>query len=415
MMFFKRFKFYLVGIFLMVGLTACTEFQQKNTTSTKIQSTTQKQDAGQPSNSSQNKSKSKTQNRTQTNTHSQNDSQSLSNSTQTANEMWSKSSGNRWFVKGEIKKIDFINNTISTIEVKVTKTYTQKNEGVPYALGVLTSFRVKPTLNKSHLPFKVGDDVFLNAAQYRLSENLSSTVFNGATSIYYKHDGNYEDLNGNLANFTYSQEIALSNGSVVLEKVSQKKPDFRTKIQTFFQNQTLVSVNKTTAFRLVNLGGGAGSFQYEVDRTTNDGKSWKRQSIKTFNSINGISFINSMTGFLVQSSPAYSTTPTLFITQDSGKTWTVKKLPIPDKFSYKNGYYRSGGVAVFLTESVGVIPVFGITNNDSNNQFLYMLITRDGGQTWHASFTNSYKALQWSVKRASIKINFYNQKIEIPY
>lgn len=137
-----------------------------------------------------------------------------------------------------------------------------------------------------------------------------------------------------------------------------------------------VFLTPSMGFQVTNLGGGASNFQYQFSKTTDGGKTWTKSSTGHYSDVEGISFTDEKTGFLLNNSPAYAITPDLFVTHDGGVTWTEQKLPIPS--AYKNAY-RSSNYPIFFSQMVGFIPVYGQpTEQSTTRKFLYMLVTKDG-------------------------------------
>ena len=99
------------------------------------------------------------------------------------------------------------------------------------------------------------------------------------------------------------------------------------RLDTAFQE---VFINQDDGFRIIDLGGGAGSFMYEFDKTINGGKTWIKKGKKLLNDVRGISFISQNKGFLLDNSPAFM--PELFVTNDGGATWSAEPLPNPTTY-----------------------------------------------------------------------------------
>ena len=172
-----------------------------------------------------------------------------------------------------------------------------------------------------------------------------------------------------------------------------------------------VFLTPSIGFRVTNLGGGVSNFQYEFSKTTNGGKTWTKMSTGHFSHIQGLSFINEKTGYLLNNSPAYNVTPDLFVTHDGGATWTEQKLPIPS--AYQNGY-RNGDYPIFFSPQVGFIPVYGqATQQSTTTQFLYMLVTTDGGASWTAYTGHQGDGLNWSVSGQKLTVTAGAQTIAV--
>lgn len=164
-------------------------------------------------------------------------------------------------------------------------------------------------------------------------------------------------------------------------------------------------------FQVTNLGGGMNNFMYQFSKTTDGGKTWTKMSTGHYSHIEGISFIDDKTGYLLNNSPAYAVTPDLFVTHDGGATWNEQKLSIPSV--YKNSY-RNSNYPIFLTPSVGFIPIYGqATPQSTTTQFLYMLVTTDGGTSWTAYTTSQGGGLSWNLNGQKLQVLYGSQTITV--
>jgi hypothetical protein len=206
----------------------------------------------------------------------------------------------------------------------------------------------------------------------------------------------------------------------VLQKVVNSYRDAGTSASATGFHQTFqhsggassVFLTPTTGFQVKNLGGGASNFVYQFSKTTDGGKSWINTSTGRFSDVYGVSFINQQTGYLLNNSPAYSVTPDLYVTHDGGVTWNEQKLPIPSAYS---NYYRSSDFPIFFSAKVGFIPVYGIssTNQSSTTQFLYMLVTTDGGTSWTPVTGTQAKGLSWTLSGQKLTVTDSTQTITV--
>lgn len=172
-----------------------------------------------------------------------------------------------------------------------------------------------------------------------------------------------------------------------------------------------VFLSPNIGFQVTNLGGGMNNFKYQFSKTTDGGKTWTKMSTGHYSHINGISFINENTGYLLNNSPAYAVTPDLFVTHDGGATWTEQKLPIPS--AYKNAY-RSSDYPIFFSPTVGFIPVYGLaTQQSTTNKFLYMLVTTDGGKTWTPYTSGKGGGLSWTLTGQKLSVANGSQTITV--
>lgn len=172
-----------------------------------------------------------------------------------------------------------------------------------------------------------------------------------------------------------------------------------------------VYLSPSIGFQITNLGGGMSNFEYEFSKTTDGGKTWTKISKSHYSHVSGVSFINDKTGYLINNSPAYSIMPDLFVTHDGGATWNEQKLPIPS--AYKN-YYRSSNYPIFFSPKVGFIPVYGQSMKvSSSTQFLYMLVTTDGGASWTTDTNNQGGGLTWKVSGQKLSVSKGTQTITV--
>ncbi|WP_067624159.1 LppP/LprE family lipoprotein [Alicyclobacillus acidiphilus] len=172
-----------------------------------------------------------------------------------------------------------------------------------------------------------------------------------------------------------------------------------------------VFLTPSVGFQITNLGGGASNFEYRFSKTTNGGKTWTTLSTGRYSDVEGISFIDDQTGFLLNNSPAYAITPDLFVTHDGGVTWSEQKLPIPS--AYKNAY-RASQYPIFFSTKVGFIPVYGEpTEQSTTRKFLYMLVTTNGGTSWTAWNGSSGGGLSWNVSGQKLTVTKGTQTITV--
>ncbi|MDQ0190081.1 hypothetical protein JI721_04320 [Alicyclobacillus cycloheptanicus] len=164
-----------------------------------------------------------------------------------------------------------------------------------------------------------------------------------------------------------------------------------------------VFLTPTIGFEVTNLGGGASNFMYQFAKTTDGGKTWTNVSTGHYSDVMGVSFINEQTGYLLNNSPAYAVTPDLFVTHNGGATWQEQKLPIPAAFA---NFYRSSSYPIFFSPTVGFIPVYGNpeTGTGPNTQFLYMLITTNGGASWAPYTGGSGAGLHWTLSGQTLTV-----------
>ncbi len=215
------------------------------------------------------------------------------------------------------------------------------------------------------------------------------------------------------------QTTASGDPVTVLQKVVNSNqptgtPSGSTSFHQTFQSTGGTSdmyLSPTIGFQVKNLGGGMSNFVYQFSKTTDGGKTWTTMSTGHFSHVSGVSFINQQTGYLLNNSPAYSVTPDLYVTHDGGATWQEQKLPIPS--AYQNDY-RSSNYPVFFSPQVGFIPVYGISmNQSSTTQFLYMLVTTDGGASW-TPFTGSQgKGVSWTLRQQKLTITYGSKTITV--
>ena len=238
-------------------------------------------------------------------------------------------------------------------------------------------------------------------------------------------------MTSSAAGTTWRTKVAWQEGSTVsqieqsgdpvsvLQKVvnSNRPAGTTTSSQSFHQTfQTSggtsdMYLTPSVGFQVKNLGGGASNFVYQFSKTTDGGKTWTNMSTGHFSDVSGVSFINPQTGYLLNNSPAYSITPDLFVTHDGGATWTEQKLPIPS--AYQN-YYRSSEYPIFFSPQVGFIPVYGMSmNQSSTTQFLYMLVTTDGGVSWTPFTGTQGKGLSWALHGQKLTVTEGPQTITV--
>ena len=177
------------------------------------------------------------------------------------------------------------------------------------------------------------------------------------------------------------------------------------RLDTAFQE---IFLSQDIGFRIIDLGGGAGSFTYEFDKTINGGKTWTKQGTSLLNDVRGISFISQDKGFLLDNSPAFM--PELFVTNDGGSTWTAKPLPNPT--IYKDDL-RMSNYPVFISATQGIIAIYGWKINGGQNHMLYMLVTYDGGNTWKVATNNHGQELNWTTTKGDLVIHFQKKTISI--
>lgn len=182
---------------------------------------------------------------------------------------------------------------------------------------------------------------------------------------------------------------------------AQSQPPFQ---QTFkhagASNQVFLTPD--IGFEETNLGGGASNFMYQFSKTTDGGKTWTKLSTGHYNDVSGVSFINTKTGFLLNTSPAYAITPDLFVTHDGGVTWREQKLPIPSAYT---NYYRQSSFPIFFSPTIGFIPVTGASMSGTGTQhFLYMLVTTDGGSSWTPFTQGQGAGLSWKMSGQQLTI-----------
>lgn len=166
-------------------------------------------------------------------------------------------------------------------------------------------------------------------------------------------------------------------------------------------------------FQVMNLGGGASNFFYQFAKTIDGGQHWTKESVGHFSDVQGVSFINQQTGYLLNNSPAYAITPDLFVTHNSGATWVEQKLPIPSQFKNE---YRFSSYPIFFSRKIGFIPVYGESENETlgnTTRFLYMLVTTDGGISWSPYVHEAGKGLSWTMQGQTLTVNDSTQKITI--
>lgn len=229
----------------------------------------------------------------------------------------------------------------------------------------------------------------------------------GSKVFQLKQNGNPVNA---LANVVNHGSATSSTSSTLATSTNSSQQSFH---QTF-KVAGMSSENFITpklGFRVTNLGGGVNNFQYAFSRTTDGGKTWTRMSTGHYSHVEGVSFIDAKTGYLLNNSPAYAITPDLFVTHDGGTSWKEQKLPIPN--AYKNGY-RNSSYPIFFTPAVGFIPVYGQATPTANSTtFLYMLVTTDGGQSWTAYTGHQGNGLAWNLKGQTLTVTHGTSAITV--
>jgi photosystem II stability/assembly factor-like uncharacterized protein len=151
-------------------------------------------------------------------------------------------------------------------------------------------------------------------------------------------------------------------------------------------------VDPTHGWLLVGRGAATGSEAVSVWGTTDGGRSWvefarspmpqRSGAIGELSSDcdkSGITFRDDMTGWVTGGCAAGA--PYLYRTKDGGRTWRSQTLPrATGEASLALGYGSNANPPVFLTQSVGLLPVNLVGSN--NVPALDVYITRDGGSTW---------------------------------
>lgn len=235
----------------------------------------------------------------------------------------------------------------------------------------------------------------------------------GTKVLQLKQSGNPVQALTSVVNQTGSGKVSPSNNGTSTNASSNNVSSHGSFSQTFKISgvSSQVFLTPTLGFRVTNLGGGLSNFQYDFSKTTDGGKSWTKMSKGHFSHVEGVSFINENTGYLLNNSPAYSVTPDLFVTHNGGATWNEQKLPIPN--AYKNGY-RNSNYPIFFSPQVGFIPVYGqATSKSVTTQFLYMLATTNGGASWTAYTGHQGDGLKWSVMGQKLTVTDAAQSITV--
>lgn len=238
-------------------------------------------------------------------------------------------------------------------------------------------------------------------------------------------------MTGSASGATWSTDVAWQEGSKVsqlkqsgnpvnvLAVVVNENSHASTSSQSTSFSQTFknhggayeVYLTPSVGFKMKNLGGGASNFHYQFSKTVDAGKTWTKISTHRFSHVNGVSFVDKDTGYLLNNSPATSVSPDLFVTHDGGVKWTKQKLPIPS--SYKNDY-RHSSYPIFFSKQIGFIPIYGQSMNSSGKtQFLYMLVSKDGGASWKAYTTHQGSGLTWTLKRQKLAVSYGKQTITV--
>lgn len=124
-------------------------------------------------------------------------------------------------------------------------------------------------------------------------------------------------------------------------------------------------------------------------RTENGGQSWQKiadsQELNTLPSgglyPDDLTFRNPNDGWIVGEYRGFPDFP-LLVTHDGGVTWHYQTFCVPAEF--QNGGYGNSRLPIFFASSpVGVLPVeFHNHSNHQNLEALAIYLTRDGGATW---------------------------------
>jgi photosystem II stability/assembly factor-like uncharacterized protein len=108
----------------------------------------------------------------------------------------------------------------------------------------------------------------------------------------------------------------------------------------------------------------------------------------------GITFSDSKTGRVVTQQSDPSTPPTIYVTRDSAKTWTIQRLQLPTGI-YPGFAASLDGVIDFGNGRLGaVLTVAEGSMGVGGPESLYVYVSPDGGQSWNAP------AKVWSDKTA---------------
>ncbi len=115
----------------------------------------------------------------------------------------------------------------------------------------------------------------------------------------------------------------------------------------------------------------------DLYRTIDGGKSWiKLQKAHSFfidiNSVTGMTFLNSTTGWLIGWS---GNTSSLYVTHDGGETWELQILGVPVGIKFVVSPFDA---PKFFTANDGILPATFFTGT---TQYLVFYVTHDGGKT----------------------------------
>lgn len=239
------------------------------------------------------------------------------------------------------------------------------------------------------------------------SANANTTSFKPTTTIAWQEGNKVYQLkkSGNPV-----QALATAVNQNTAPKTSSSQAKFH---QTFKNSGASHQVFLTSGigFQVTNLGGGASNFEYQFSKTTDGGKTWTKLSTGHYSDVEGVSFVDDQTGYLLNNSPAYAITPDLFVTHNGGVTWTEQKLPIPSAYS---NAYRSSNYPIFFSPTVGFIPVYGEpTQQSTTRKFLYMLVTTNGGKSWTAYTNAQGDGLSWNVNGQKLTVTKGPQTITV--
>lgn len=207
MKFTKILLLSVTGIFLVIGISAC---------SGKNQAQNNKLSSHQKQHSTTNKSKT-------TAPQKKNDqTRKVSSKQLKKEEKWNVVS-REWYTRGNVLKLQFKKNQLVALTLDVITNYHAgadpvDNPNSPHSPNKSITLKLYKPIRKSKIPFSKGSQLIVSNAQYVLKNSKSSKVFLGIGNIYYRKNGEFFNLKGQLANASFSRTAHFHNGKLIYEK-----------------------------------------------------------------------------------------------------------------------------------------------------------------------------------------------------
>lgn len=152
-----------------------------------------------------------------------------------------------------------------------------------------------------------------------------------------------------------------------------------------FIGKRLGFISNSEGWLVLDGNVGSGTQKHYIYETVNGGKSWTQ--IGNANDIyskmlTGASFSTKDIGFLIFARIDNNMFPTIYRTQNQGKTW--EKLDLPTPKGLENGVYRIDALSPIFNGADGVLPIVinNITDSEIKAKAEGQYVTSDYGKTW---------------------------------